>query len=231
MPDFTSLAAAAALWFAIHPLIAGSRMRDHLAGRLGEAGFRGLFSLLSLATLVWLIRAYSSAAFYPLWFAPRPVYYVVLLLMPVAFVLLAGAFLVPNPTAVGAVHVLDRSEPARGALRISRHPFLWAVVVWGTAHVMVNGDVASLLFFGSLALTGLVGTFDIDRKRARAAPEAWARYRAVTSSIPFAAIAEGRNKLVLRELVKPLLIATVLTAVLLHFHASWFGASALPLQR
>lgn len=228
MPEFTSLVAAAALWFGIHPVIAGSRLRDRCVGRLGEGGFRGLFSLLSLVALVWLVHAYSRAPFYPLWFAPRPVYYVVLLLMPLAVLLLAGAFLVPNPTAVGAEKVLERPEPARGALRITRHPFLWAVVLWGTAHVLVNGDVASLLFFGSLALTALVGTFDIDRKRQRAAPEAWERYRAITSSIPFAALAEGRNKLVVRELVKPLLVAIVLTGLVLHFHASWFGVSPLP---
>jgi uncharacterized membrane protein len=228
MASFLPLAVLAAMWFAIHPGIAGSGVRGRLVRRVGEPGFRGIFSLLSAVTLTGLIWSYAAAPVHPLWLAPRAAFHVPLLVVPVAFVLLAGAFTVPNPTAVAAEHVLARPDAARGVLRITRHPFLWAILLWSTSHLLVNGDVASLLFFGSFAATALVGTFDIDAKRRRADPQHWERYRAVTSNVPFAAILTRQNQLVLRELALPIALGAVLTVVLIHFHASWFGPSPLP---
>jgi uncharacterized membrane protein len=39
--------------------------------------------------------------------------------------------------------------PARGIQRVTRHPFLWGVAVWAFVHLIANGDVASLMLFGS----------------------------------------------------------------------------------
>jgi uncharacterized membrane protein len=60
---------------------------------------------------------------------------------------------------------------------------------------MVNGDLASLVLFGSLLVLALGGTAAIDAKRRRAFGEQWLRFAAVTSNVPFAAIAAGRNQL------------------------------------
>lgn len=228
MNDFGLLLFFAIAWFAMHPGIAGSAVRTRLVSVVGDNGFRGLFSLLSALMLGGLIWSYARAPFYPLWFAPRPIYYIPVVLVPIALVLFAGAFSVPNPTAVAAERMLARDDPARGVLRITRHPFLVGVALWGVAHLLVNGDVAAVLFFGSLTGTAIVGTFDIDRKRVRTNPEEWDRYRRVTSRFPFIAILQKRNRLALGELVIPLTIGAVLTLVLLHFHGRWFGASPLP---
>jgi uncharacterized membrane protein len=228
MTAFVPLLAFALAWFAIHPGIAGSSLRWALVERMGEKRFRGLFSLLSAGCLTGLVWSYSRAPFYPLWFAPRAVFHVPLVIVPIAFVLFVGAFTVPNPTSVAAERVLARPEPARGVLRITRHPFLWAVALWGLAHGLVNGDVASLLFFGSLTATALVGTRDIDAKRQRTNPEEWEKYRSVTSNPPLLAILEGRNRLVLHELLVPIAGSALLTVILLWFHGRWFGASPLP---
>lgn len=222
------LLVAGVLWFAIHPGIAGSPLRAALVRRIGEVGFRNLFSVLSLLSLAFLIWSYSRATFTPLWAASPALRHPSLIVVPIAFVLLAGAFTVPNPTVVGGERMLAAPEPARGMLRITRHPFLWAVALWALAHLLANGDLASLVFFGSMLLTAVVGTFDIDRKRAQSAPEAWAKYAAVTSNLPFAAIVTGRNRLVLRELWLPLAIGLAAAAVMIHFHERWFGVSPLP---
>jgi len=148
--------------------------------------------------------------------------------MPLAFVLLAGAFLTPNPGAVGAERALERADVARGVMRITRHPFLWGVALWAGVHLIVNGTLAAVLFFGSMLLTALVGTRDIDRKRSRQYPEAWARYTAVTSNVPFAAVLSRRNRIVLREMLAPIVAGLLLTALLLLFHARLFRVSPLP---
>jgi uncharacterized membrane protein len=224
---FERLALASFAWFALHAFVAGSALRWWLVGRLGENGFRGLFSLLSLASLAFLIDSYRKASFYPLWFAPQPLHWLPLIVMPIALLLLVGAFSVPNPTAVGAEKVLERTDAARGVLRITRHPFLWSVALWSGAHLLVTGHVSAILFFGSLCITALRGTSSIDEKRRRTNRAEFLRYAEVTSNFPFAAIVLGKNRLVLRELWAPLIIASLLLAVLLRLHARMFGFSPL----
>ncbi len=222
---FERLALAAFLWFGIHAFIAGSELRWKLIGWLGEGGFRAFFSLISLASLVFLIQAYRRAPFYPLWFAPQPIHWLPLVVMPLALILIVGAFSVPNPTTVGAEKVLERTDAARGVLRITRHPFLWGVALWSAAHVIVTGHVAAILFFGSLCVTALRGTASIDEKRRRTNRAEFLRYTEMTSNLPFAAIVLGKNRLAWRELWVPALIAALLVLVILRLHLRMFGFS------
>lgn len=222
---FERLALASFAWFAIHAFVAGSELRWWLVQRIGQRAFAALFSLLSLAALLFLVDAYRKAGFYPLWFAPRIIHLLPLAVMPFALTLLVGAFSVPNPTAVGAEKALQRTDAARGVLRITRHPFLWAAALWSFAHLLVTGHIAAILFFGSLLLTALRGTSSIDEKRRRTNKAEFLRYVEVTSNVPFAAIVQGKNRLVVKELWVPIVIAALLMAVLLHVHLRFFGRS------
>jgi uncharacterized membrane protein len=230
MDALSKLGLAAVIWFAIHALISGSELRSALVTRLGERGFRGFFALLSALSLWFLVSAYNKAPCAPLWMPPALFLWLPGFVMPLAFLLLTGAFSVPNPTAMGAERILEREAPARGVLRITRHPFLWAVALWSGVHLLATGSVASLAFFGSMLLTALHGTRDIDRKRARGAKQHWERYLAVTSNVPFAAILAGRNQLVFRELWVPVGISSVLTALVLAFHEPLFHVAPLPVS-
>ncbi|HKO51961.1 MAG TPA: NnrU family protein [Polyangiaceae bacterium] len=222
---FERLALASFAWFAIHAFVAGSELRWWLVRRLGQRGFSAFFSLLSLASLLFLIDAYRKATFYPLWFSPQIIHWLPLVVMPFALVLLVGAFSVPNPTAVGAEKVLERTDAARGVLRITRHPFLWATALWSGAHLLVTGHIAAILFFGTMLATALRGTASIDEKRRRTNKVEFTRYLEITSNVPFAAIILGKNRLAWSELWVPMVIAALLTAVLLHMHLRLFGSS------
>lgn len=222
------MALAAVTWFLLHAAVAGSSLRGVLVGRFGDKAYRGGFSLASLASIWWLVSEYRGAPFLQLWVPPWPLYFVPVALVPVAFVLLVGAFTVPSPTAVGGEKHLAEAEPARGLLRLTRHPFLWSVVLWATAHLLVNADAGSLLFFGSLGVTALRGTFDIDSKRRRSNPAEFARFEAMTSNVPFAALLAGRNRLVLREVWLPLALGLALALGAVALHPHFFGASAVP---
>ncbi|HTX06165.1 MAG TPA: NnrU family protein [Steroidobacteraceae bacterium] len=191
MPD---LIGACAYFLLIHFGVSGTRLRDALTARLGEGPYRGLFSLASLAGLAWVIYAYRRAPLLPTWgFLPgfRPAAY---LLVLIAFLFAVIGILTPSPTKVGMESKLD-PEAARGIVRITRHPFLWGVALWAATHLIVNGDVASLILFGTLLVLALGGTASIDAKRRRSFPERWAQFAHVTSSVPFAAIARGGNRL------------------------------------
>ena len=219
----TNLALAAVAFAAMHLLIAGTRVRDALVARLGEKPYRGLFSLASAVILGWLIWAWSDVrqpAVTPLldwrWLAG--------LLVFVAFVLVVLGLATPGPTVVGGEKLLNREEPARGIHRITRHPFLWGVALWALVHLAFNAEPANLVFFGTFALVAVAGTFSIDAKRARHFGEAWRRYAGVTSNIPFAAIAQRRNRLAVGELGWMKLVAAVVAyGLFVALHARFFG--------
>jgi uncharacterized membrane protein len=217
MPD---LIASCVYFLLIHFGVSGTRLRDALTRKLGEGPYRGLFSLASLVGLAWVIYAYRRAPLIPTWgllLGFRPAAYV---LVFIAFLFAVIGVLTPSPTRVGMESKLG-PEMARGMVRITRHPFLWGVGLWAATHLVANGDVASLILFGTLLVLAMGGTASIDAKRRRKFPEQWQKFAQATSSVPFAAIARGGNRLApaLAEIgAWRILAALVLYAVAFYLH-------------
>jgi uncharacterized membrane protein len=225
-----SLLGAAIFFLGIHVLLAGTEVRWRIAAKTGEEVFQSIFGLLSLGGIIWLSRAYGQAEYIELWGQVQSMRWLALLLMWPAFLLVGLAFTSPNPTAVRGGAWLKENEPAKGIERITRHPFLWGVVLWSVTHLIYNGDLASTIFFSTFLVLALRGPFSIDRKRKRIHGADWERFAAATSNLPFLAIAQGRNKFVFSEIGWwPILLITVLYAVFLHFHKTLFGVSPLPM--
>jgi uncharacterized membrane protein len=225
MQGIFPLLLAAAFWFATHNGLASGVMRSRLVAGLGANGFRIFYSILSVLALVLLARASGAAETLPLWSAPAWLRLLLALIMLPAFLFFAAGLL-RNPTAVGGEALAG--QQIRGIQRITRHPMLWSFALWALVHVIGNGDLTSLIFFGTFAISAFLGMPSIDRKLAARNPEAAAKLQAETSILPFGAILAGRNRLVLAEIgwLAPLL-AVIGWAVTLHFHARFFGAPAL----
>jgi uncharacterized membrane protein len=217
MPD---LIAACVYFLLIHFGVSGTRLRDALTARLGDGPYRGLFSLASLAGIGWMIYAYDRSPLIPTWgllLGFRQASYV---LVFIAFFFAVIGVLTPTPTSVGMESKLG-PEMARGMVRITRHPFLWGVGLWAATHLVLNGDVASLILFGTLLVLAIGGTASIDAKRRRKFHERWQAFAQATSNVPFAAIARGKNRLapVLAEIgAWRILAAIVLYAVAFYLH-------------
>jgi uncharacterized membrane protein len=208
--------------------ISSTSLRSVLIERLGERPYQAFYSLVSFAAFVWLIVAYRRAESLPIWIAPHLVKLTALPLVLLAFLLVVVGLTTPNPTTVGAEALFDRPNIARGILRITRNPFLWGTALWAFAHIVVTGDVASFLFFGSIATLGLLGASLLDAKKARRHGERWERFAAVTSNVPFRAILEGRQKVVLGEVgVWRIVLAVALFALVLFAHPRLFGRPPL----
>ena len=210
--------------------IAGTAVRRALAGRVGDAAFRGLFSVLSVVAISGLVIAFNRQRKIDpvsLWVAPAWLGPLLAALMAVAFVLFVASVTAPNPTAVGGEKLLAR-EPT-GIARITRHPMLWAFAIWAFVHVVGNGDLVSLVFFGAFGLTALLGMPSIDRKLAARDASGFRELAERTSVLPFAAIAGGRNRLAVAEIgwIAPL-GGLALLAILLWFHPSLFGVAPYP---
>lgn len=221
MDPLALLALAAAAFLATH-LLSSTPLRAALVARLGEWPYRGLYSVVAFVTLAWMIWAYANAPresllWTPLRYAPLPA-------MPLAFVLLACGYW-RNPTMVGADRLLKSDDPARGMIRITRHPIMWAIILWAAAHILARGDAKSLLFFGGFLALAALGSVSLDRRKARTAGADWKRFAAATSHVPFVAVAQGRNRIVWREIgwLRPL-AGLALFAAFFALHPWLFGA-------
>jgi uncharacterized membrane protein len=224
---------ALAGFVALHIGVSATGLRDRLIASIGAGAYRIAFALASIALLAWMILtfgAFRHDPFDPLnegvWAPPDWGRWVAYVLTALAFVLIASGFFVSNPTRVGGEKVLARGDLARGIVRITRHPFLWGVALWAGAHLLVNGERFAPMLFGALGVMALYGTRSLDRKTAKLDPEAWEKFAAITSNAPFAAIAQGRNKFVLGELVPGAAAGLALFLLLGFFHAAFTGQPA-----
>lgn len=225
-----SLLIAAVFFDGIHFLISGTALRGKIVRVIGERAFLGFFSLMSVFGIIWLSRAYGQAEYLQLWPEPQMLRPVALIVMLVAFFFVILAFTSPNPTAVGGGALLTEKEPAKGVQRITRHPLLWGIALWSFTHLVFNGDLASVIFFGTFLILAVWGPFSIDRKRQKDFGDAWNRFAGLTSNVPFQAIIEGRNSLKIGELGWwPLVWAVVFYGLFLYFHQILFGRSPLPM--
>jgi uncharacterized membrane protein len=228
-----SLIAAAAFFLAIHLLVSGTRVRDALTGRIGLGPYMGVFSISSVAGLAWLGIAFAQArhgeAQAAFWDVTPITRQVQIALQLLAMLLIVPGLTTPNPTSVRQEGALDRPDLVRGMLRITRHPFLWGVAIFSAGHLLVNGDAASIILFGTLFTLSVLGTFSIDAKRRRALGAKWDAFADQTSNIPFAAIVQGRQRMSIGEIGWwRILLAVAVWALLAWAHPHLFGVRALP---
>lgn len=227
------LVTAAAVFLVLHLLIAGTGARDAIVGAIGERAYLGLFSLASIAAIVWLVLAYNAVqagtdnpALYDL--GPG-VHHMGIVAIGIAFLLGVQGLFMANPTAVQGQAAAAKETTVKGVLRITRHPFLWSVVIWSAFHLAANGDEASVVFFGAFFLLALFGTFSIDAKRKRKMGATWDAFAGKTSNIPFAAVLAGRNTLNISESFGwRFWVAAILFLAFLFAHAHIFGVSPFP---
>jgi uncharacterized membrane protein len=208
----TSLAAATLAFVATH-FVTSTPLRPALVRTLGQWPYIGVYSLVSFATLGWMGWAYANAPFEPLWPGIKEITY---LMMPFAFILIACGY-GRNPTMVGAEKLLKSEDPARGMIRITRHPIMWGLMLWALSHIGARGDVKSLVFFGGLLVVAGAGTLLMDSRK-RSNPD-FVRFAALSSNVPFLAVLQGRNRIVWREIgwMRPALgLAVFFAALTVH---------------
>jgi uncharacterized membrane protein len=183
-----------------HFLIASTRLRRLSVRRFGERRYPASYSTLTLVTFAGLIVAYLRAPVLVLWTPPPLLAALLLPVILVGSVLITSGLSTPNPVIVRLGHLFDQADIVRGILRVSRNPFFWGAGLVSLAQVIVLGDVAAVLAFGSIAFLGIVGSFVLDAKKARQHVEAWRAYAAATSNVPFLAIIRGRQHLAVGEI-------------------------------
>lgn len=151
---------------------------------MGDKG-KGAVAVVSLVGVVLMVIGYRSAPFIAVWTPPAFFTHINNLLMLIAVYLL------------GVGHMW-------GVLRTKlRHPMLGSVKVWALAHLLVNGDLASIVLFGGLLAWAVVSLILINK-----AEPVWVRPE----------IGPLRNDLIL-------VVVSVLIYVVIAYVHSWLGVS------
>jgi uncharacterized membrane protein len=178
MVGWAEFAAAFAVFLLSHALPVRPPVRPWLEARLGRGGFTLVYSLLSVAVLVWLIGAAGRAPHLPLWgWAAWQAWVPLVVMLPVCLIL-ALAVGRPNPFSFGGAGAA-RFDPARpGLVGAMRHPLLVALALWAGAHLVANGDLAHVILFGVFAGFALLGQRLIDRRKRREMGASWEALRA-----------------------------------------------------
>lgn len=164
-----------------HPL------RARMVAALGEKGFAGVYTIVSLLTFGWMIWAYpyaSAEAPQPMWDAGRVGFAVATLLMWLGSVLFIGS-LRRNPAFPRPGKQLAKFDEPNGVYAITRHPMMWGFTLWAVVHAIVNPTLACLILSASIAFLALVGARLQDSKKDRLMGEVWRDYRARTSFFPY----------------------------------------------
>ncbi len=160
-----------------HPL------RATMSGMLGEQGFQIAYSLVSLATFVWIYFAFKAAPPADLSGSGEIGWIIATILTLPAMVLFAGSLMgnpaLPTPMAEKQA----RAEP-KGVFTITRHPMMWSFALWALSHIVLFWSLRTMITALAMGVLALVGAHMQDRKKQVLMGEAWAEWESKTSYWP-----------------------------------------------
>ncbi|CAN5789072.1 NnrU family protein [soil metagenome] len=139
------------LFLGIHVFTTFRQPRAALIGRIGEGPYKGLYSVVAgigLVLIIWGFGRYREGGYIQVWNPPFAI------LHPIALVLLWFAMV-----ALAAAY----APPSR-IKSVLRHPMLVAVKAWALSHLLVNGDLGSLLLFGGLLAWAVYDRIAVKRR-------------------------------------------------------------------
>lgn len=122
------------LFLGAHTFTTRRDARGRAIARLGEGTYKILYSVVSLAGLamiIWGFAAYRATGWIDVWYPPKAMKHITVALMLPAVILVVASYL-------------------RGRIYATlKHPMLAGVKLWALAHLLANGDLGSIILFGS----------------------------------------------------------------------------------
>jgi uncharacterized membrane protein len=122
------------LFLGVHTLTMRRGLRARVIASTGEGGYKigyALVSLLGLVLIVWGFAHYRATGWTDVWYPPRALKHVAVALMLPAVILVVASYI-------------------RGRIYTTlKHPMLAGVKLWAAAHLLANGDLGSIVLFGS----------------------------------------------------------------------------------
>jgi len=173
----------AAIFIGVHLVPAFGALRDRLVERMSKKGYMILFVAVSWIGIGLMVWGKIKAPHTDIWFPPAWGHNAAMVIM-FPSVLLLTAFKLPT-----------------NLKRITPHPMMWGFVLWAVAHLLSNGDLSSIILFGSLGIYSIIAMLSANQRGAHPSKE----------KVP-----------VLRD-VAVLGVGTLVYIVLLYLHPYLFG--------
>src|SRR4051794_33235834 len=143
------------LFLGVHTLTTQRDVRAQIIATAGEGGYKIGYSLVSavgLALIVWGFARYRATGWIDIWYPP------------VAMRHIAAALMLPAVILVVASYIRGRIYSA------VKHPMLAGVKLWAVAHLLANGDLGSIILFGSFLGWAVFDRISLKRRADAGAP-------------------------------------------------------------
>jgi uncharacterized membrane protein len=143
------------LFLGVHTLTTQRKLRARLVASVGEGGYKIGFALVSvagLALIVWGFAHYHATEWIDVWYPPKALKHITVALMLPAVILVVAAYI-------------------RGRIYTAvKHPMLTGVKLWAAAHLLANGDLGSIILFGSFLAWAVFDRISLKRRADPGAP-------------------------------------------------------------
>ena len=143
------------LFLGIHTLTTMRQARARAIARLGDGGYKIFYAVVSvvgLALIAWGFSLYRATGWIKVWYPPTAMRHIALALMLPAVILLVASYI-------------------RGRIFTTlKHPMLTAVKLWALVHLMANGDLGSIILFGSILAWAVYDRISLKRRTDSGAP-------------------------------------------------------------
>ena len=219
MSGWGEFSAALVAFLLSHVIPVRPPVRPWLVRRFGLRGYFLGYSVASAALLIWLFVAAARAPYVAVIPPLGVLRWVPLIVMPLVCLLAVTGLSIANPLSFGGLarRSFDPANP--GILALTRHPLLLAIILWASAHLLVNGDLAHIILFGLFILFAALSMKVIDRRKQRQMGADWHRLAQNTGRWSLSALRPG---------LWTGLGAALLFALLLALHLPVLGLSPLP---
>jgi uncharacterized membrane protein len=151
----TTLVIGLVAFLGAHVFVTLRPQRAAVIARIGEWPYKGLMSLVALVGLVLIFYGfgqYRAMQWIDVWSPPRWTHYVTQILMWPASICVVAAY-------------------SRGSIwRSLKHPMLVGVKTWAVAHLISNGDLGSIVLFGSFLAWAVYDRITLKRRTDPGAP-------------------------------------------------------------
>ncbi|MHC2335095.1 NnrU family protein [Bradyrhizobium sp. USDA 4454] len=143
------------LFLGIHVLTSLRDLRAGIVTAMGEGAYKGVYSLVSfagLALIIWGFGHYRATGWIDVWTPPTAFKHIAVALMLPAVILVVAAYI-------------------RGRIYTTlKHPMLAGVKLWAFAHLLANGDLGSIILFGSFLGWAVYDRISLKRRADAGAP-------------------------------------------------------------
>lgn len=143
------------LFLGVHTLTTMRERRAALMAQIGSGRYMLIYTLASfagLALIVWGFSVYRATGWINVWYPPVAMRHIALALMLPATIMLVASYI-------------------RGRIyTVLKHPMLAAVKLWALAHLLANGDLGSIILFGSFLAWAVYDRISLKRRTDPGAP-------------------------------------------------------------